>query len=221
MKFFLHTAHGDLDQFYGGITTGLLFQGICQGNGAGPAIWLAVSIVLITMVCKNGSSATFTSPLSHRLTTLLGLLYIDDCDLFTIDNNGSSPMDTVKCLQTNIDLWQGGLAVTGGSLSPSKSSWCLLAMRPQGTHWSYHSIQSLPASLFVTDPQCLPQPIKRLNPHEGVAVVGVVQALSGNQQPALQALQTKAEVWEKALCQGFLPCSLAWLALHCVIWPAL
>jgi len=172
MKFCLCTVHGDSDQFYGGITTGLPFQGMCQGNSTGPAIWLAVSIMLINMVCKNGSSAIFTSPLSHRLTTLLGLLYVNNCDLFTIDNNGSSLMDMVKCLQTNIDLWQGGLAVTGGSLSPSKSLWCLLAMRSQGMHWSYHSIQSLPASLFIMDPQHLPQPIKRLNPHEGVVVVG-------------------------------------------------
>jgi len=52
-------------------------------------------------------------------------------------------------------------------------------------------------------------------------VVGVIQALSGNQKPALLAMQSKANSWEVALHQGFLPRSLAWLALHCVIWPGL
>jgi len=58
-------------------------------------------------------------------------------------------------------------------------------------------------------------------PHEGIVEVGIVQSLLVNQKPALLAIQAKALVWETALWQGFLPCSLAWLALHCVIWPSL
>jgi len=94
-------------------------------------------------------------------------------------------------------------------------------MQSQGICWGIQSIATLPATLTVIDKNHLPQPIKQLNLQEGVAVVGVVQALSGNQNPALQALQAKAGTWETVLCQGYLPCSLAWLALHCVIWPAL
>jgi len=51
--------------------------------------------------------------------------------------------------------------------------------------------------------------------------VGVVQALSGTQKPALVTLQSKANAWEVALRPGFLPRSLAWVALRCVIWPGL
>jgi len=50
MKFFLRMAHGDSDHFYGRGTSLLPFQGVCQGNSAGPAIWLATSIVLMNMV---------------------------------------------------------------------------------------------------------------------------------------------------------------------------
>jgi len=52
-------------------------------------------------------------------------------------------------------------------------------------------------------------------------VVGVVQALSGNQNPALLAIQSKANDWEGAFRKGFLPRHLVWIALHCVIWPSL
>jgi len=127
MKFFLCTAHGNLDQFYSGATTGLLFQGVCQGNSAGSAIWLVVSIVLMDMVWNNGSTASFTLPLSCQTMNLVGLLYMDNCNLFTINVHGLTPMDTVQRLQTNINLWQGGLVVTGGELSPSKYLWCLLS----------------------------------------------------------------------------------------------
>jgi len=160
MKFFLRTAHGDSDQFYSGGSTALPFQGVCQGHGAGPAIWLVVSIVLINMVHNNGSRSTFTSPISRQSTSLVGLLYVDDCDLFTIDDDGSSPMDTIQRLQTNINLWQGGLAVTGGTLSPTKSLWCILAMRSQEIRWGFHLIATLPATLTVMDKNHLPQPIK-------------------------------------------------------------
>jgi len=64
-------------------------------------------------------------------------------------------------------------------------------------------------------------PIHRVNPHKGIVVVGVIQALLGTQKPALMALQAKANAWEQALQQGFLPPSLAWMALHRVIWPSL
>jgi len=94
-------------------------------------------------------------------------------------------------------------------------------MCPQGTRWTYHTTKSFPAILTATDGTHLPQPIRRLNPHEGIAVVGVIQTLSGTQKPALMALQTKENSWETALCTGFLPRPLVWMALQQVIWPSL
>jgi len=81
------------------------------------------------MVHSHGNRVTFYSPISHQPTDLLGLLYVDDCDLFAIDEDGLHLRTAIANLQCNIDLWQGGLAATGISLAPKKSSWCLLAMR--------------------------------------------------------------------------------------------
>jgi len=47
MKFFLFTTYGDLLTFYGGGLSQFPLQGVCQGNGTGPAIWLALSLCLI------------------------------------------------------------------------------------------------------------------------------------------------------------------------------
>jgi len=199
MKFFLWTAYGNSDRFYSGGTSALLFQGVCQGNGAGPAIWLAMSIVLMDMVRTHGHPVSFRSPISHQPTELLGLLYVDDCNPFATDNDGKHIRTTIDQLQQSIGVWQGGLVVTGGALSQKKSSWCLLAMQPQGKSWSFHTTCSFPASLTIQDSHQQPQPICRLNPHEGVAVVGVIQALSGSQHPALMAAQGKANSWELAL----------------------
>jgi len=86
----------------------------------------------------------------------------------------------VATLQSNINLWQGGLAVTGGSLSSKKSSWCLLAWRSQGTRWSYHTIQSFPSTITIKDGLQQLFPVRRINPSDGLAMVGVIQSLSGN-----------------------------------------
>jgi len=71
-------------------------------------------------------TVTFFSLISQQTTDLLALLYIDDCDLFTANQDGLQLQQTLHQLQENINLWQGGLAVTGGSLSPKNlcgASW--------------------------------------------------------------------------------------------------
>jgi len=105
MKFFLQMAYGDYEDYYRGGGPGLPFQGVCQGNGAGLAIWLAMSIILMNMVWSNGYQVLFSSPISHWVTELLGLLYINDHDLFATDDNGCHPRLAIANLQCNINLW--------------------------------------------------------------------------------------------------------------------
>ena len=128
MKFFLWMAYGNSDRYYGGGSSMLPFQGVCQGNRVGPAIWLVTSIILMNMVKTNGYQVSIFSPITKQPTNLIGLLYVDDCDLFAVDMDGTHPRRAIARLQQNIDLWQGSLAATGGLLSAKKSLWCLLAM---------------------------------------------------------------------------------------------
>jgi hypothetical protein len=47
MKFFPRTARGDSVTFMGGRGKVNPLQGLCRGNGAGPACWLMLSSVLM------------------------------------------------------------------------------------------------------------------------------------------------------------------------------
>jgi len=128
MKFFLHTAYGDSSTFYGGGLDYLPFQGVCQGNGAGPAVWLALSICLVHMINTFGYSSTISSAITVATLSLSGFLYVDDCDPFCLaDSPSDNPMEIISRLQWNISLWQGGLHATSGSLAADKCSWSLLA----------------------------------------------------------------------------------------------
>ncbi len=73
MKFYLCTVYGDLEMFYGGGLSQHPFQGVYQGNGAGPAIWLVLSLCLIHMIHHSGSSTQISSAV---LLTSHGLLYL-------------------------------------------------------------------------------------------------------------------------------------------------
>jgi len=90
--------------------------------------WLR-SMVLVDMVCSHGNSVTFYSPISHQLTDLVGLLYVDNCNIFAIDKDGQTPHTVISKLHFNIDLWQGGLASTGGSLSQKSAP---------GVYWQWN-----------------------------------------------------------------------------------
>jgi len=114
MKFFLCTAYGDSSTFYGGGLDILPFQGVCRGNGAGPAVWLALRICLIHMCHTYGHTSTVSSTITLATLALSSLLYVDDSDLFILaDSPSDSPTSVIQKLQRNTQLWQGGLCTTG------------------------------------------------------------------------------------------------------------
>jgi len=124
MWFFLHTTHGDSTTFYGGPPTNSLpFQGVCQGNGAGPALWLATSIPLLELVQHHGYISSFVCLVSRHSILLIRLFYVDDCDLFVFLPSADQAMAAIQALQTNVILWHS----TGGSLSLKKCSWSVLS----------------------------------------------------------------------------------------------
>jgi len=98
-------------------TWGNLVVGNGQGNGAGLAIWLAMSIPLIEMLWCHGYVSSFCCPLSHCSISLIGLIYVDNCDLFIFSPSANDAQHVITVLQQNICLWQGGVHAMGGSLA--------------------------------------------------------------------------------------------------------
>jgi len=84
MKFYLHTAYDNSATIYGGGILQHPFQGVCQGNGAGPAIWLALSLCLIHMLHQFGSPTQISSTVSLTSIAMVCFIYMDNCDLFVL-----------------------------------------------------------------------------------------------------------------------------------------
>ena len=70
-------------------TSRIPFQGIGQGNGTGPTIWVAVSTTLLNMIKNAKDGLFFESPLSLDKHHFVGFAFVDDTDLVTGNLNDS------------------------------------------------------------------------------------------------------------------------------------
>jgi len=76
------------------------FQGICQGNGATQAVWFALTIHLVHMLYEFGHQTSICYAISLSTLCLLGLIYIDNCNLFCLAPLPSSePLSVINQLQ--------------------------------------------------------------------------------------------------------------------------
>jgi hypothetical protein len=73
MKFFLRTAFGDSKEFAGS-TIEVKTQGLGQGNGASPAGWCVISIMILWAHGAKGHRAHFIAPMSHVRSSLSAIL---------------------------------------------------------------------------------------------------------------------------------------------------
>jgi hypothetical protein len=69
MQHYVKTAYGTSNTSYGCIETPL--QGVLQGNGEGPAIWLLISVLLINMLRRQGFGFHSSNLLSEETYHLL------------------------------------------------------------------------------------------------------------------------------------------------------
>ncbi len=124
MKFYLHTAYGDSATFYGGKLSQHSFVCVCQENGAGSAIWLALSLYMIHMIYQFGFPNQISSVILLSSIILAGFIYVDDCDLFVLaPPSHLDPQAVLQWLQCNMDIWQDGAKATGGTISWEEYSW--------------------------------------------------------------------------------------------------
>jgi hypothetical protein len=125
------------------------FQGSSgQGNGCGPALWVAVSAQIIQMLYTDGYGMTVLSAISGTLVVIACFAFVDDTDVIHSQANMTGEQIGIK-MQSVMNTWEGGIHATGGALEPSKSHWYLIDFKwiPQCLRWDYHLLNDLPGIL--------------------------------------------------------------------------
>jgi hypothetical protein len=118
MKFFPCAAYGDLKDFARS-SIEIKMQGLGQGNGASPAGWCVISIMILLAHGAKGHGARFIAPMSQVRRSLLAILYVDDMDLLHLNMKRDELVQEVHvALQRSIENWGKLLVATGGSLRP-------------------------------------------------------------------------------------------------------
>jgi hypothetical protein len=99
------------------------FQGVGQGNGAGPAIWAAVSAPLLEFLHSRRRGVTFRSPITDEYTCVSAMVFVDDADIIGgLETEDSSLDDDLRrILQAQVSDWANALRVSGGAIVPEKS----------------------------------------------------------------------------------------------------
>ena len=215
IQFHLRTAFGDTENYYGG-TTDRPFQGVCQGNGAGPAVWLAISATLIQWLQSLGHYTILEAAITKVKSSLSGLLFVDDTDLVKWGDNAKEELQLV------VKDWQQALEFSGGALKAGKCSWSVVEYVWKHGKWKYKKINDHTddEGIFIKQNGNLVR-LKAKEPTEAIKVVGVVQALDGSMKGQIERLKGKALQWAKLVEKGWLPRALAWQCIRTHIWSSL
>jgi len=128
MKYFLRTAYGDSTRCETS-TIEVKYQGLCQGNGAAPAGWAAVSITILMAHKAKGHGATFICPLStEKSIELAAILFVDDTDIIHLNMKKRETVQEVhSAISESVRSWNELLMATGGTLHPDKCFYYLMS----------------------------------------------------------------------------------------------
>jgi hypothetical protein len=119
MQHYLKTAYSTSNISYGCIQIPL--QGVLQGSGAGPSIWMFITVPLINMLRTQGFRFRTQNLLTEEAYYFACYTYVDDTDLAHNGDHSTPSAQVFREMQSMLDHWAGGLHATGGALVPSKS----------------------------------------------------------------------------------------------------
>ena len=124
MKMFLRTSFGLSKNAYAG-ENGRPFQGVVQGSGAAPALWMIISIFLVKYLYNKKATTQLSAPVSRIVIPLAALMFADDADLYVFNSGIEITKEIVVKAQKILDAWHNILTITGGNLKLSKCYWTL------------------------------------------------------------------------------------------------
>lgn len=238
MEYYLRTGHGESDSFFGG--KGDRKQGLCQGNGAAPPTWQQISSVMINIQRQRRHGITIRSPISRKEIRQVGILYVDDTNLWAGMEEDDDALSASYKAQRGVDCWGGSLVASGGDLNPDKCSYTISDYQSDGKGgWKYSDHKedkqedSANASyeddsneldyIHITVPtnSSDAQAIDRLRSSEAVENLGLFTTPDGNNLPHLEQIQGRTSDWSLLIKQGHLPTRSVWASYTHQLWSGL
>ena len=192
------TAYGDSSKFFQGRN----LQGAGQGNTSAAPFWTCISSPIINIMKQKGMHSKFISPLSGITVTLALIAFVDDTELFLM-NDQDDVQKLVEQAELAINLWRELLYVTGGIMRPSKCSWTLLAYdKTSHTQNKVRVLHNDLGDIHIPDENGNLQSIPRYEINTPKEYLGVLQPANGSDGPQLTQLYTKVNNWNNLIRQS-------------------
>jgi hypothetical protein len=202
LRHYVRTAGGLSSKFFNAKDIHpVAIQGIGQGNGAGPQVWAAISIVLLDVLRKRKLGANFVTPISQTDMQLVGYAYVDDTDLIVTANEDDEE-DAMQKMQECLSTWEQVIDITGGQLEPSKTYWYLIKFIWKDGKWKYASKRDSKADLVMTNATQQQVQVERVEASEARRTLGVRLAPDGNNRAEFEYLKHQCDQWADRLRCG-------------------
>ena len=113
---YLRKVHVDSTQIDGG-TSENPFQGVCQGNGSIPGLFILVWSFLVQYLIQEVHTVDLVSPISGINISMADLIFVNNTNITT---EGSAKEEVCTKVQAVSRTYTEGLIVTRGGLQPTK-----------------------------------------------------------------------------------------------------
>jgi hypothetical protein len=157
--------------------------------------------------------------MSLSCTELMGIWFVDDCDLITMAPYcpGEAIWDEA---QESLDSWAGLLHSTGGALKGEKCFWYPIeyVWNNDGS-WSYGTDIDRELSIPLFDGRR--EVIAKLGVNDSRKTLGVFSCPSGRSTAHIQYINDQARRWSCKLLNSALPAKWAWISYSMQLWPSL
>jgi hypothetical protein len=122
MTFFLQTGFGESTESFGGTLDNRL-AGAGQGNGAAPALFSVLSMLMINAYKRMGNGAILTSSYISCMFLIAAAMYVNDANLL---HWGDSPQmedeHLIQMVQDATDNFAHLVEATGGAIKPEATA---------------------------------------------------------------------------------------------------
>ena len=199
---------------------GIPFQGLCQGNGASPTVWVAVSAPLLDMMRDADHGIYLQSPLSQEDDHFVGFAFVDDTDIVEgyLKTADFTIYDIMTSMQEAVNRWEGGLKATGGAIRPDKSFIYPIDFKFDQRGVCSHKLpEEINSEITVRDHNDTRYPLRQVPAHVGEETLGVYLAPDGSCKEATAVLRKKADRWRNNIQVGKLPPHEAWQCVSSTI----
>lgn len=216
----IRTAYGDSTFTYGGNEWDRDPSGICQGNGAGPAIWALVSSPLLDILRQAGHGAKLHAAIGNTFLHLSGFAFVDDADTIHTGKAGDTPEMLLNAAQEELNLWEGLIRATGGGLAQDKSDFAVINYDWNQGRWKYTK-PDRSNTMTVHTGHGQRDEIKQLDVGKARRTLGVWQAADGNETKQTKEMKEKASEWARAAARSSLTRSDIVVGIKTSLYPSI